>query len=74
MEIYILALKTGLAVLAISLLGAGILYSVLLLIKQLVVKLANKKNKRVRRLETKPDIDFDKLQNDLEHWQRIIEN
>lgn len=74
MEIYILALKTGLAVLTISLLGAGALYAVLFLIKQLIIKLFNKETKRVRRLETKPDIDFDKLKNDLEHWQQIIEN
>lgn len=74
MEIYILALKTGLTVLTISLLGAGALYAVLFLIKQLIIKLFNKETKRVRRLETKPDIDFDKLKNDLEHWQQIIEN
>lgn len=74
MEIYILALKTGLAVLTISLSGTGALYCVLFLIKQLIIKLFNKETKRVRRLETKPDIDFDKLKNDLEHWQQIIEN
>ena len=74
MEIYILALKTGLSALTISLLGSGALYGVLLLIKKLIIKLTNKKIKRVRRLETKPDIDFDKLKKDLEHWQLIIEN
>lgn len=74
MEIYILAFKTGLSVLAISLLGAGVLYALLFLIQKLVVKLTNKNIKRVRRLETKQDIDFNKLQNDLDHWQQIIEN
>lgn len=74
MEIYILALKTGLSVLAISLLGAGALYTVLFLIKQLIIKLTKKENKKVRRLENKPDIDFNKLKRDMEHWQQIIEN
>lgn len=74
MEIYILALKTGLSVLTISLLGAGILYSVLLLVKQLLVKLTRKELKKVRRSDIKQDIDFEKLKNDLEHWRQIIEN
>lgn len=74
MGIYILALKTGLSVLAISLLGAAALYGVLSLIKQLIIKLTKKENKKVRRLENKPDIDFNKLKRDMEHWQQIIEN
>lgn len=74
MEIYILALKTGLSVLAVSLLGAAALYAVLFLIKQLIIKLTKKENKKVRRLENKPDIDFNKLKRDMEHWQQIIEN
>lgn len=74
MEIYVLAFKTGLSVLTISLLGAAALYGVLFLIKNLIVKLCNKEIKRVRRLETKPDIDFNKLKRDLEYWQQIIEN
>lgn len=74
MEIYILAFKTGLSVLAISLLGAAALYCVLFLIKQLIIKLTKKENKKVRRLENKPDIDFNKLKRDMEHWQQIIEN
>lgn len=74
MEIYILALKTGLSVLAVSLLGAAALYTVLFLIKQLIIKLTKKENKKVRRLENKPDIDFNKLKRDMEHWQQIIEN
>lgn len=41
MEIYILALKTGLSVLAICLLGAGALYALLFLIKKLIIKLTN---------------------------------
>lgn len=74
MEIYILALKTELAVLTVSLLGAGALYCALLLIKQSIVKLTNKQIKRVRRLPDKADIDFEKLQSDMKHWQQIIEN
>lgn len=74
MEIYILALKTGISVLTISLLGAGALYAVLFLIKQLIIKLTKTENKKVRRLENKPDIDFNKLKRDMEHWQQIIEN
>ena len=74
MEIYILALKTGLSVLAISLLGAAALYGALFLIKKLIIKITKKENKKVRRLENKPDINFDKLKSDMEHWQQIIEN
>ena len=65
----------GLKIGALTFGGALLIILILELIKLIIGFIKyNKLQKKLDKLETqKQDLDFDKLQNDLDHWTKILE-